>query len=348
MTIQLFVAPISIPSTRGLSPSMMMRIAFTLAALSLAVVPALAAERPTLRGDVVATGDILTVADLIEGMTGPEAERPLFRAPALGETGTIQAARIVDAVAGLGLPRVETAGRAQVSITRAARRVGVGEIEAAVKRGLEAQAGIDSRPLSILFDGTPALLVAPDVKTPLSVEDVVYDRRARRVSALVSIRPNPNERQASLRVTGSLVELMEVAVLNRSVNRGETVQASDITLEQRNRETLPQDIQGDASQLVGRIARRALGAGSTIRVGDLARPEIVTRGDVVTIVYEVPGLVLTLRGRASESGAQGDAIAVVNPQSKRTLQAQVVGPGKVSVSAPLPGPVASAASTQRQ
>jgi flagella basal body P-ring formation protein FlgA len=55
-----------------------------------------------------------------------------------------------------------------------------------------------------------------------------------------------------------------------------------------------------------------------------------------------------LRGSASESGAQGDTIAVVNPQSKRTLQAQVVAPGKVSVSAPLLGRVASAAQPARQ
>jgi flagella basal body P-ring formation protein FlgA len=89
------------------------------------------------------------------------------------------------------------------------------------------------------------------------------------------------------------------------------------------------------------VARRALQAGSVVRVGDLARPEIVTRGDVVTIVYEVPGMVLTLRGRASASGALGDTIAVVNPQSNKTLQGQVVAPGKVSVNAPLPGRIAA-------
>jgi flagella basal body P-ring formation protein FlgA len=139
-----------------------------------------------------------------------------------------------------------------------------------------------------------------------------------------------------------------VAVLNRSINRGEAVQASDVTLERRVRDSLPQDVQTDPSEMVGRVARRALGAGSTVRVGDLARPEIVGRGDVVTIVYEVPGMILTLRGRANESGAQGDTIAVVNPHSKRTLQAQVVAPGKVSVSAPLVGPIASAAHPLRQ
>jgi flagella basal body P-ring formation protein FlgA len=296
-----------------------------------------------LRGDVVATGDVLSLGDLVEGVTGPESSRPLFRAPPLGETGTIQARRIVEAVSGLGLSRIETDGRAQVTVTRAARRVGAPEIEAAVKRGLEAQNQIDTRTLSILFDGNPALLVAPDVKAPVTAEELVFDRRSRRVSALVAISPRPGERKAAARVTGALVELAEVAVLNRPINRGEVVQASDLTIDRKVRDTLPPDVQGDASSLAGRIARRALAPGAVIRQGDLAKPEVIARGEVVTIVYEIPGMVITLRGRANEAGAQGDTIAVLNPQSKKVLQAQVIAPGKVSVSAALPGPVASAA-----
>lgn len=348
MTIQLFISPLTLTRPRRITPSMMVRVAFTVAAFTMALVPALAADRPVLRGDVVANADVLTLGDLIEGVPGAAAARPVFRAPALGETGTIQAQRIVDAANGLGIDAVDTAGRAQVSVTRAARRAGAPEIEAAVKRALETQAGVDARPLSIVFDGTPALVVAPDVKTPVAVEELVYDRRSRRVSALVAIGRNPGERRASQRVTGALVELVDVAVLNRSVARGEAIQASDLTVERRARETLPQDVQVEVADMAGRVARRALAAGSTLRVGDLTRPEVVARGDVVTIVYEVPGMVLTLRGRANESGAQGDTIAVTNPQSKRNLQALVVGPGKVSVSAALPGAVASAAQPIRQ
>ena len=37
----------------------------------------------------------------------------------------------------------------------------------------------------------------------------------------------------------------------------------------------------------------------------------------------------------------GDTIAVVNPQSNKILQAQIVAPGKVSVSAPLLGRIAA-------
>jgi flagella basal body P-ring formation protein FlgA len=138
-----------------------------------------------------------------------------------------------------------------------------------------------------------------------------------------------------------VVELVEVPVVARAVARGETLLAGDVTLERRPRDGAPSDaLAGQA--FAGQVARRSLGAGSVLRAGDLARPEIVARGEVVTIVYEVPGMVLTLRGRAAEAGAQGDVITVTNPQSKKSLQAQVVAPGKVSVSAALPGRVAAA------
>ena len=38
-----------------------------------------------------------------------------------------------------------------------------------------------------------------------------------------------------------------------------------------------------------REARRALSAGSLVRQGDLIRPELVARGDLVTIVYQGEG-----------------------------------------------------------
>lgn len=339
MTIHLYVKrPRGIPGNL-LSPAMVLRAALTVAAFTMAIVPAFATQ---LRGDVIAANDVVTMADLVEGVSGPEASRPLFRAPALGDSGTIQVKRILDAAASLGLKNIETAGRAQITVTRAARRVGSSEIEAAVKEQLQAQHGLDTRPLSIVFEGHPALVVTPDVKAPVTVEEVVYDRRSHRVSALVAISSSPGERQASARVTGSLVELVQVAVLNRTFNRGETVQASDVTIEPRVRETVPHDAEPKDAVLAGRIARRALPAGTVVRSGDLAKPEIVARGDIVTAVYEIPGLVLTLRARADQAGALGDVITVTNPQSKRTLQGQVVAPGRIAVGAPVPGPVASA------
>jgi flagella basal body P-ring formation protein FlgA len=77
-----------------------------------------------------------------------------------------------------------------------------------------------------------------------------------------------------------------------------------------------------------------LRTGQVIRQADVAKPELVGRGETVTIVFQVPGITLTVLGKANEPGALGDVINVLNVQSKHTVQATVVGSGRVSVNAP--------------
>ncbi len=79
------------------------------------------------------------------------------------------------------------------------------------------------------------------------------------------------------------------------------------------------------------VAKRALRAGQAIRESDFAKREVIARNETVTISYEVPGIMVSIRGQALEPGAQGDLINVLNVQSKKTLQATVTGPGRVSV-----------------
>ena len=50
-----------------------------------------------------------------------------------------------------------------------------------------------------------------------------------------------------------------------------------------------------------------------------------------------------MRGKALESGAEGDMVNVLNIQSKRTIQGVVTGPGRVTVMAGTPRAPARAA-----
>lgn len=318
------------------------RVTLACAAVSLALVSALAAEPVRLRSEVVAKSEVVTVADLVEGVSSAVAQKALFRAPALGESGTIQAHRIAGAIADLGLGALETGGRTQVVVQRSARRVGTLEIDAAIRKALELHHGLDTRSIQVSFDGTPpSLLVDPELKDAVSAEDVTYDRRTRRFTALAALGATAPRQRTTIRVTGTVVEVVEVAVLTRAVARGEAVQAADLALERRTRESVPADAQIHGDLASGQVARRALPVGAVLRTGDLVRPEIVGRGDVVTVTYEVPGLTLTLRGKATEAGALGDFISVTNLTSKRVLQAQIIGPGQVRVGPPPPGPLAA-------
>jgi flagella basal body P-ring formation protein FlgA len=57
----------------------------------------------------------------------------------------------------------------------------------------------------------------------------------------------------------------------------------------------------------------------------------------VTLVYETPGLTLTMLGKAIDSGTEGDLVNVLNVQSKRPVQGIVSGPGRVTMRATVIG-----------
>src|SRR5258708_20133535 len=80
-------------------------------------------------------------------------------------------------------------------------------------------------------------------------------------------------------------------------------------------------------------AKTAWRNGQALRTEDLIKPQIVQRNEAVTIYYEVPGIMLTVRGKAVEAGAMGDVVGVLNIQSNRTVQATVIGPGRVTIAA---------------
>ncbi len=60
------------------------------------------------------------------------------------------------------------------------------------------------------------------------------------------------------------------------------------------------------------------------------------RDQSVTLIYETPGLYLTIRGKALDSGTEGDVVNVLNLQSKRTVSGVVTGRGQVSVAVATP------------
>ena len=105
----------------------------------------------------------------------------------------------------------------------------------------------------------------------------------------------------------------------------------DIVVERRPRADLSRDVVSDPERVRGLAVRNNLQAGSVLRAADLTKPEVVLRNETVTITFAMPGLMLTVRGKALEGGAEGDTISVLNEQSKRTLQGVVIGPGRVAI-----------------
>lgn len=60
----------------------------------------------------------------------------------------------------------------------------------------------------------------------------------------------------------------------------------------------------------------------------------VRRGETVTLVYQAPGVALSLRARALEDGSVGQSVRFLNTSSNRTIDAVVTGPGAARAEAP--------------
>jgi flagellar basal body P-ring formation protein FlgA len=298
------------------------------------------APKPTLRPDITVQSEIITFGDLVSDLPANLRTLPAFRAPALGETGTIQVQRILDTAELNAIPAMERGAFAQVVVTRASRRVTLNEVEIAVRYALEERHGIDGRSLAVQFDGgVPALSVEPELNAAVVAQDLVYDARLRRVSATITVPGSAAMRLKPLRLNGQLVETVDVVVPLRAIAKGDAIASSDLTTEKRPRDGVIGDVAGDLTMAIGKIAKRQLSAGQPVRLSDIFRQEVVSKGDLVTITFEARGLVLSMRGKANEAGTAGDVITVQNLQSKRPVQGTITGPGRVTVT---PGPVAGA------
>lgn len=133
-------------------------------------------------------------------------------------------------------------------------------------------------------------------------------------------------------LAGGPAEDVRVAVLQQPVARGERIEASDFAIEARApaaaRGALP------IESAAGMEAARNLPAGAVVRQNDVMRPQLVHRGEPVTLRIVAGALVITASGRALGNAAAGDAVRVVVNATNRTLDGVVEGSGTVRIAAP--------------
>ena len=297
---------------------------------------------PRLKELVTVTSEIVRIGDLVEN-AGATADVPVFRAPDLGQTGAVQVSRIADALRPYDLTGLDTAGLSEVVVTRLSRAMTAKDITDRIARAFSGQYGLgDAQNLAVILDRDIRILhVEPTVGSDLVVSRMNVNPRTGRFDIAFELPGSTLSRRSGLRFTGTVTETVEAATLTRSIRIGEVIKASDVTTGRRPKSELRGDGIGP-DQVIGMAAKVVLRSGQALRADDLVKPQIVQRNEPVTIYYEVPGIMLTVRGKAVEGGAVGDVIGVLNIQSNRTVQATVIGPGRVTISAAGPLVVSSA------
>ena len=313
----------------------------TLIALVAAAVPAAAQSPddpsavPSLKASATVMGDIVRIGDLVEN-AGAVADVPIFRAPDLGQTGSVPVASVLEAVRGHHIIGLDTRGLSEVAVTRSARAITAKDVEARILLALAGKYGLpDSSNLAIVLDNeVRAVVVEATATNELTVAHLSYEPRTTRFDIAFELPGSAVARRLPLRFTGSLAETFQAVVPTHEIAQGQVIKATDIAVERRPKTSSTPTTLTTIEQAQGLSTKHALRAGQVIHQADVARPELVGRGETVTIVFQVPGITLTIIGKANEPGALGDVISVLNVQSKHTIQATVIGAGRVSVNAP--------------
>ena len=296
---------------------------------------------PVLRASITVSGELVRIGDVVEN-AGTAAQIAIYRAPDLGTTGTLPVDQVLTALRAHQVIGVDARDLREISVTRLARTLDSKDIELQVARALERRGGLgDASNLSLTFDRDVRDLRLEASSTgdmqPVSAR---YEPRYGRFDVTFEIANDHPAAPMRLRFTGTAVETVEAAVLVRNIERNEVIKSSDVLLERRPKAEMGADAPA-RDRAVGMQARRQLRAGQALKAADLGKPDLVQRDQTVTLIYEATGLYLTVRGKALESGTEGDVVSVLNLQSKRNVTGTVIGRGQVAISVATPRPAAA-------
>ena len=300
---------------------------------------------PVLRAQVTVESDVVRVGDMVEN-AGSAAQIAIYRSPDLGTTGTLPAAHVISVLQAHQVIGVLTLDIKSVTVTRLARTIEGKEIQSQVAHALEHRGGLgEAANLNLTFDReVQDVRLDTSNNGELQLAVVRYEPRSGRFDVTLEISNDVNSSRTRLRFTGVVIEMLEAAILTRNVDRGDVLKGSDVIIERRPKA----EVGGDAAardNAVGMQMRRGLRAGQPLKLADLAKPDLVQREEDVTLIYDSAGIYLTIRGKAAESGTEGDTVNVLNLQSKRTVSGVVIGRRQVAITIPTPRLSAAAETT---
>ncbi|HEY1503443.1 MAG TPA: flagellar basal body P-ring formation chaperone FlgA [Stellaceae bacterium] len=306
----------------------MRKLLIAAAAVVLGIAPGAAFADTMLLPSVTVTGDTIHIGDIFRD-AGVHADDPVAPAPAPGTRATYNAVWLGSVAREHHLTWQPSSAFDQTSVERASRIVDADAVGQRILSAVAADA--PNTDASIQLDNPGLRFVVPtEASDAMAIDGLNLDQRTGRFSVFVTAPANSNTAQRQ-RVSGRIIYQVTLAVPAHGMSIGDVFGPPDVTEVKLPRERVASDAVTNRQQLVGKAARRILRAGETVRIGDIAEPIVVHKGDLVTIAISTAGMQLTAQGKAVEDGAMGASIRVANTQSNRVIDAVVAGPNQVVI-----------------
>ena len=127
-----------------------------------------------------------------------------------------------------------------------------------------------------------------------------------------------------------LEALAEIVVSAGVLRRGELLNNDNIELRYQDVSRVKNPIYSIA-EIVGKRLKRSVRLGEPLQKNQVEFPPVIKRGERVVIQAKSQGFMLTAAGEAKQDGRAGEAIRVLNSNSRKEILCQVVAPGLVKV-----------------
>ena len=205
---------------------------------------------------------------------------------------------------------------------------GLDDIREAARQFLLGVAGGDAAGVEVEVGRLDARLRLERCSVPLTTYQTPGSRTSGHTS--VGVRCDGSA-PWTLYVPALIRRAQTLVVAARPIARGTILTAVDVEVVTRLLSSTPGGVLDDPDLAVGRVAIRDIAAGSTLNANQLKTPQIVKRGQSVTLTLANGPVAVRVAGTALRDGTLGERIPVRNVNSKRVVEGVILADGVVAV-----------------
>lgn len=293
------------------------------------VAGAKAALAASLKPVTILSEENLTAGDIFNGLEPEKAAYILGPGPAPGKDMVLDARTLLRIAIALDLPWRPDTSADSITIRRDATIIDAARITASLRDAISSK-GLDGGYEISYSGGEPVLALPPGLPETMDVTSLQLDRTQDTFHATIAA-PSADDPKVTRELAGVLRRTVEVPVLRNSLRSGDIIGERDIDIVTIYERDVQPDMILDTDTLVGLTPRRIVSAGKPVRNVDVQTPQLVSRGDSVTLVFDSAPLYLTAKGKAMQNGGKGDLVRVMNIASSRSIEGVITGDRQVTV-----------------
>lgn len=276
----------------------------------------------------IISGDVVTAGDIFFGLER-NADYVLGNAPAPGKDMVLSARTLYRVASALDIPWKPQSTAQQVIVRREAVIIPAADIEAQLMEELRASGATGDFRVSLNSTVEPIALPAKTPQT-FTVSDLRFEPHKNYFEATIVApsRDNPLQR---ITLAGEVERFVSLPVLKTTMKNGDIISHADLDYIDVSAKSLPRDIILDADKIAGMTPRRLALGGKPLAFNDVQSPQLVGRGEVVTLIYADSGMTVSTKGKSAQNATMGELVRVTNLNSNKAVSGVVTGLREITV-----------------